>query len=899
MPSFRRATSLARSTAAGRRTRHLGALFLAVGLVAAILPSGVAAAADDPAVVVQGTWHTDAAEPVPGSAQRQAQTAATPPANDQRANAVTVAALPYSVSGAPWKGATLEADEEAECRTTDPDNTEYPTTGYGSTWYKYYSTKRQTLTFGGGVDRLSSFVSAFVDGPITNDTRISCSEAEYRSQNYLQAEAGRTYYFQVGADTYWDTTEPAMLASFTLTSSAPIPNTSYTSASVISSLPATINASNAQVDFNWYYPYAGCDWNSFMGSIWYKYTAPTSGWINANIGESPIEANVGVYDSVDGVTPGNLLKCPEQSTEPFDDLGYSPDRAFTDFYAQAGKTYFFQASSFGFGAGPMVLKIAKVGALTSATPTITGTASVGNVVTANPGTWGPTPVTLSYQWLHDGYVIDGETGPTHLVTEDDYSHTPLTVRVTGTKPGYATTVKTSAASTVLPGSLTASQPKISGTLEVGQTLTATPGNWGPAPVDLAYQWNRNGTAIAGATNPSYGLTSADAGTSITVTVTGSKYAYTTASRTSVASSIKAPLMTLMPTPTISGTTTVGSTLTANPGTWDAGTTLTYQWKKNGGTYIVGATAKTYVLKASDVGATLTVSVTGTKPGYSPATKTSATTAAIKDAAVITGPTPTITGTPTVGQKLTAVPGSWAPAPVTLGYQWQRGGTAIPGATASTYTLVAADANASITVSVTGTKTGYTAVTKTSTAVTIKPALMTLMPTPTITGTTKVGSTLTANPGTWDAGTTLAYQWKKNGGSYIVGATAKTYVLKASDAGATITVSVTATKPGYSPATKTSATTAKIANGTLVGPVPTISGTAKVGQTLTAKPGTWTPAPVTLGYQWYRGSTPIPSATAASYKLVAADKGAAVTVRVTGSKTGYTALTKTSTAVKPS
>ncbi|MCJ1685419.1 hypothetical protein MT350_19875, partial [Rathayibacter sp. VKM Ac-2928] len=109
----------------------------------------------------------------------------------------------------------------------------------------------------------------------------------------------------------------------------------------------------------------------------------------------------------------------------------------------------------------------------------------------------------------------------------------------------------------------------------------------------------------------------------------------------------------MPTPTITGSTTVGSTLTANPGTWDSGVTLSYQWKKNNGVYISGATAKTYVLKASDAGATLTVSVTGTKSGYSPATKTSATTAAVANGAVITGATPTITGTATVGQKLTA------------------------------------------------------------------------------------------------------------------------------------------------------------------------------------------------------------------------------------------------------
>ncbi|SDJ53670.1 serine protease [Arthrobacter cupressi] len=79
----------------------------------------------------------------------------------------------------------------------------------------------------------------------------------------------------------------------------------------------------------------------------------------------------------------------------------------------------------------------------------------------------------------------------------------------------------------------------------------------------------------------------------------------------------------------------------------------------------------------------------------------------------------------------------------------------------------------------------------------------------------------------------------------------------------------------------------------VAPMPTISGTTKVGYTLTAVPGTWSPAPVTLSYQWYRSGTPITAATATSYKLTASDAGKPITVRVTGRKTGYTAAAKTS------
>jgi serine protease len=79
------------------------------------------------------------------------------------------------------------------------------------------------------------------------------------------------------------------------------------------------------------------------------------------------------------------------------------------------------------------------------------------------------------------------------------------------------------------------------------------------------------------------------------------------------------------------------------------------------------------------------------------------------------PVPTITGTTTVGNTLTAVPGIWAPAPVDLVYQWNRGNTAIPGATAKTYKLTAEDSGQTISVAVTGTKNGYAPATRRSAA----------------------------------------------------------------------------------------------------------------------------------------------------------------------------------------
>ncbi|WP_324786598.1 hypothetical protein [Streptomyces sp. H51] len=77
--------------------------------------------------------------------------------------------------------------------------------------------------------------------------------------------------------------------------------------------------------------------------------------------------------------------------------------------------------------------------------------------------------------------------------------------------------------------------------------------------------------------------------------------------------------------------------------------------------------------------------------------------------------------------------------------------------------------------------------------------------------------------------------------------------------------------------------------------PTVSGTAKVGSILTAKNGSWSVKPTACTYQWYRGSTAISHATAATYKLTSADKGHKIKVRVKGTRTSFTSGTAYSAA----
>ncbi|MFT3888598.1 MAG: hypothetical protein QM713_10605 [Arachnia sp.] len=88
-------------------------------------------------------------------------------------------------------------------------------------------------------------------------------------------------------------------------------------------------------------------------------------------------------------------------------------------------------------------KAVKAGTLSSTpTPKISGSAKVGKKLTAKAGTWKPSGVKLSYQWLRDGKKIKGATKSTYTVTRSDKGK-KISVQVKGSKSGYTSVTKTS------------------------------------------------------------------------------------------------------------------------------------------------------------------------------------------------------------------------------------------------------------------------------------------------------------------------------------------------------------------------------------------------------------------------------------------------------------------------
>ncbi|MEU3847826.1 hypothetical protein AB0E44_12685 [Micrococcus terreus] len=446
-------------------------------------------------------------------------------------------------------------------------------------------------------------------------------------------------------------------------------------------------------------------------------------------------------------------------------------------------------------------------------------------------------------------------------------------------PAFAATP--SAPSAAPSQALTVTTPEVVGNAVVGQLLSLA----GELDPTSQIQWMRDGVPLSGATGADYRLVLEDTCSIISARITQNGFAADTNGVGPVQI-----LESQLTRPVVQGQAALGKTLTAVPGPMPSGSTIHYQWLRDG-VEIIGATQPTYTLGVTDVNRSITVQISGSRGGCTiPAVASAAGASSVVAAGVLIGPDPTVAGTTRVGQTLTVLRGTW-PIGTALRQQWLRNGAPITGATGYKYTLTAADRGARIAVRVTASKPGHADVTKlTPATVAVSPGVLT-GPNPTIAGATRVGQTLTVLRGTWPTGTALRQQWLRNGAP-ITGATGYKYTLTAADRGARIAVRVTASKTGYDNVTKLTPRTAVISLGTLTAPAPKISGTVRVGQTLTALRGTWTSG-TTLRQQWLRNGVPITGATSPKYMLTAADRGKYISVRVTGSKAGYTTVTTVS------
>jgi len=202
------------------------------------------------------------------------------------------------------------------------------------------------------------------------------------------------------------------------------------------------------------------------------------------------------------------------------------------------------AAAIGFLASAALVSLIIVAATTAARqvapanvdpPTITGTARVGEALTAHNGTWDNNPTEFRYRWLRcntNGFscLLLAADGQTYRLAQADVGHT-MRVRVTAINADGATNARSEpsdiVASNAAPLTNTA-RPTITGTPRVGEQLMASPGTWTGNPTSFSYQWQRcdidavTCLDVTGATGQSYGVRLADLGFRLRVQVTAQK-----------------------------------------------------------------------------------------------------------------------------------------------------------------------------------------------------------------------------------------------------------------------------------------------------------------------------------------------------------------------------------------
>ena len=262
----------------------------------------------------------------------------------------------------------------------------------------------------------------------------------------------------------------------------------------------------------------------------------------------------------------------------------------------------------------------------------------------------------------------------------------------GTAKATNSTFQSGTESAVIAESLRTARPvapsitmePVSQTVNVGQSASFVVATTGTAP--MTYQWRKNGAVIRGATSSSYttpATSSSNNGSLFTVKISNSRGSASSSAAALTVDALAPVVAPAITTEPIGQTVNVGQSAMFSVGA--TGTApLSYQWNKNGAA-ISGATSSSYTTPAAattDNASQFTVVVSN-----SAGTATSSAAVLTVNAIAPAITTQPIGQTVNVGQSAAFSVAATGTAP--LSYQWKKNGTAIAGATSSSYTTPAA------------------------------------------------------------------------------------------------------------------------------------------------------------------------------------------------------------------
>jgi Cadherin-like beta sandwich domain/Protein of unknown function (DUF1573) len=402
-------------------------------------------------------------------------------------------------------------------------------------------------------------------------------------------------------------------------------------------------------------------------------------------------------------------------------------------------------------------------------PTISGNAWSSQTLTADPGSWsGHAYPGFSYQWEDcdtnglNCTPIPGATNSIYTVAQSDIGDT-IVVEVSA-----GSTTAVSSATDVVPnvdppsGGSCSLTPRVgtdnsgydsSGGSDVGTVFTVTCENWSDPlqtiPLTYTAKWywcdtNGENCSLMYSAPPTFVPSVQSSALSdfrgggaeqVRMIITNAYGASTTWQGTLYVSdsSTGVPQSDWTSPPTVSGTASVGQTLSVDPGGWSGNPSFSYQWYDCGDTFpytpdsyatdwygcnpIGGATDSTYTLQDSDHGSTILAEVTATNDQGETVVDPATTGFVVNPAPVNTAPA-TISDSnpgfspgehPVTGDTLTASGDSWTgDTSGGVSYQWEdcdtNGSNCEPilGATNATYTVAPEDTGSTIAVDMTAT-----------------------------------------------------------------------------------------------------------------------------------------------------------------------------------------------------
>lgn len=389
---------------------------------------------------------------------------AVPPANDSFATAIELSGRSDAASGTN-KDATKEPGEPNHAGEV----------GGASIWFRWTAPVDGETTIQTCGSDFDTLLAAYTGDAVDALTEVASNDdaCVFGSSISFTAEEGETYRIVIDGN-------EGETGLFDLQLRLAPPNDDFADAVVVSGEEGSVDGTNDGASVEALEP------GSVSGSVWYRWTAPTTGPAAFKTCGTPFDTAIVVYT-------GSALGSLTFVTYNDDDCGLA---SIARFEATAGTTYNVAVGGCCGESGDFSLAWDRSPPRPSPItyPSVAGVAREGQTLTGSPGQWTGSP-TFTYAWgrcdapIDECDLIPGATGQTYAVTTSDIGNR-LFLEVTATNVSGSSTEYSDVTLIVRPGGPTnTSPPEVIGRAAVGEYIDATTGNWtGAQPITYAYQW---------------------------------------------------------------------------------------------------------------------------------------------------------------------------------------------------------------------------------------------------------------------------------------------------------------------------------------------------------------------------------------------------------------------------